>query len=96
VLVRKVEVVIAGEDRSPLRTVVNATGTVLHTNLGRALLAKAAIEEVVRVASTPVTLEYDLTEGGRGDRDEAVEADLLALTGAEAMVDHRSDQFLAI
>jgi L-seryl-tRNA(Ser) seleniumtransferase len=84
VLARKVEVVIAGEDRSPLRSVVNATGTVLHTNLGRALLAKAAIEEVVRVASTPVTLEYDLTEGGRGDRDEAVETDLLALTGAEA------------
>jgi L-seryl-tRNA(Ser) seleniumtransferase len=83
-LVRKVETVIAGEDRSPLRTVVNATGTVLHTNLGRALLAKAAIEEVVRVASTPVTLEYDLTEGGRGDRDEIIEADLLTLTGAEA------------
>ena len=83
-LVRRVETTIAGEDRSPLRSVVNATGTVLHTNLGRALLAKAAIDEVVRVASTPVTLEYDLTEGGRGDRDEVVEADLLALTGAEA------------
>jgi len=83
-LVRRVETTIAGEDRSPLRSVVNATGTVLHTNLGRALLAKAAIAEVVRVASTPVTLEYDLTEGGRGDRDEVVEADLLALTGAEA------------
>jgi len=75
---------ISQEDRSPLRTVVNATGTVLHTNLGRALLAKAALEEVVRVGSSPVTLEYDLTEAGRGDRDEVVEADLLALTGAEA------------
>ena len=75
---------IKQEDRSPLRTVVNATGTVLHTNLGRALLAKAALEEVVRVGSSPVTLEYDLTEAGRGDRDDVVESDLLTLTGAEA------------
>jgi L-seryl-tRNA(Ser) seleniumtransferase len=83
-IVRRVERLIASEDRSPLRSVVNATGTVLHTNLGRALLAQAAIEEIVRVATTPVTLEYDLAEGGRGDRDEVIEADLLALTGAEA------------
>ena len=64
---------IAQEDRSPFRTVVNATGTVLHTNLGRALLAKAALEEIVRVGSSPVTLEYDFTEAGRGDRDDVVE-----------------------
>ena len=82
-VVRRVTAVIAREDHSPLRSVVNATGTVLHTNLGRALLAKAAIDEVVRAAATPVTLEYDLIEGGRGDRDEVIEADLLALTGAE-------------
>lgn len=83
-IVRRVTAAIARDDRSPLRSVVNATGTVLHTNLGRALLAQAAIDEVVRVAATPVTLEYDLSEGGRGDRDEVIEADLLALTGAEA------------
>ncbi len=82
-VVRRVAAVIAREDHSPLRSVVNATGTVLHTNLGRALLAKAAIDEVVRAAATPVTLEYDLIEGGRGDRDEVIEADRLALTGAE-------------
>ena len=82
-VVRRVAAGIAREDHSPLRSVVNATGTVLHTNLGRALLAKAAIDEVVRAAATPVTLEYDLIEGGRGDRDEVIEADLLALTGAE-------------
>jgi len=76
---------IAQEDRSPLRSVVNATGTVLHTNLGRALLAKAALDEVVRVGSSTVTLEYDLAEAGRGDRDDIIEADLLALTGAEAV-----------
>jgi L-seryl-tRNA(Ser) seleniumtransferase len=84
-IVRRIEMTIAQEDRSPLRSVVNATGTVLHTNLGRALLAKAAVDEVVRVATTPVTLEYDLAGGGRGDRDDVVEADLLALTGAEAV-----------
>lgn len=70
--------------QSPLRSVINATGTVLHTNLGRALLATAAVAEVVRVATSPVTLEYALDEGGRGDRDQIVEDDLLALTGAEA------------
>ncbi|MBI3301972.1 MAG: L-seryl-tRNA(Sec) selenium transferase [Deltaproteobacteria bacterium] len=83
-VVRQVTARITSEDRSPLRSVVNATGTVLHTNLGRALLAQAAIDEIVRVAATPVTLEYNLREGGRGDRDDVVEADLLALTGAEA------------
>ena len=83
-LVRRVEQYLAKSGRSPLRTVINATGTVLHTNLGRALLAKAAVEEIVRAATTPVTLEYDLDEGERGDRDRIIEDDLLALTGAEA------------
>jgi L-seryl-tRNA(Ser) seleniumtransferase len=83
-ILRRVQATIAREARSPLRSVVNATGTVLHTNLGRALLARAAIDEVVRVATSPVTLEYDLGEGGRGDRDEIIEAELLTLTGAEA------------
>lgn len=83
-VVRQVEARIAIEDRSPLRSVVNATGTVLHTNLGRALLAKAAIHEMVRVAAEPVSLEFDLDEGERGDRDRIIEDDVRALTGAEA------------
>ncbi|MGE0683591.1 MAG: L-seryl-tRNA(Sec) selenium transferase [Candidatus Binatia bacterium] len=83
-LIRRVEQYLRNKDRSPLRTVVNATGTVLHTNLGRALLAKAAVEEVIRAATTPVTLEYDLDEGERGERDRVIEEDLLALTGGEA------------
>ena len=81
-LIRRVEQYLIGSEHSPLRTVINATGTVLHTNLGRALLA--AVDEVVRAATTPVTLEYDLNEGERGDRDQVIEEDLLALTGAEA------------
>jgi L-seryl-tRNA(Ser) seleniumtransferase len=83
-IIQRVHTLLSRYDRSPLRSVINATGTVLHTNLGRALLAQAAVEEVARVAVSPVTLEYDLTEGKRGDRDRIIEEDLLALTGAEA------------
>lgn len=83
-LIERITTRLRSEDQSPLRSVINATGTVLHTNLGRALLAPAAIDEMVRAASTPVTLEYDVSRAGRGDRDDLVEAELTALTGAEA------------
>jgi L-seryl-tRNA(Ser) seleniumtransferase len=75
---------MAAEQPLALRPVVNATGVVLHTNLGRALLAPEAIDAVTRVAATASNLEYDLHGGERGDRDDLVAGDLCALTGAEA------------
>ena len=55
------------------RPVINATGVVIHTNLGRAMLAEAAIDAVSRAARSPIDLEYDLERGRRGDRDRMVE-----------------------
>jgi len=66
-----------------LAPVVNATGVVLHTNLGRAPLARAAVEAVARVAAGYSALEYDLGRGARGVRDHHCRDLLLELTGAE-------------
>jgi L-seryl-tRNA(Ser) seleniumtransferase len=70
----------------PLRPVINASGVVIHTNLGRAPLASAAIERVCAMAGGYSTLEYDLAAGARGSRHVHVAQVLRELTGAEDAV----------
>ncbi len=69
-----------------LRPVINATGVILHTNLGRAPLAPAAAQAAAEIAVGYSTLEFDLAEGARGSRHTHVEEPLLALSGAEAAI----------
>jgi L-seryl-tRNA(Ser) seleniumtransferase len=74
-----------GAARTPhLRRIINATGVIVHTNLGRAPLAEAALDRVREIARGYSNLEYDLAAGGRGSRQEHVADSLRRLTGAEA------------
>lgn len=67
-----------------LKRVINATGTVLHTNLGRAVLSDEAVRHVMNIASNYSNLEYDLESGKRGSRHSHIEEWIKEMTGAEA------------
>ncbi len=75
---------LAGARRPSLRRVLNATGILVHTNLGRAPLSRAALERVAEVGSGYSNLEYDLEAGTRGSRQDHLVSLLCRLTGAEA------------
>ncbi|MCE9601052.1 MAG: L-seryl-tRNA(Sec) selenium transferase [Gemmatimonadetes bacterium] len=81
--IRAVESHVAERTRPSLRAAINATGVVLHTNLGRAPLAPAALEAIAEVARAASTLEYDVALGARGSRHVHCAALLAELTGAE-------------
>jgi L-seryl-tRNA(Ser) seleniumtransferase len=75
---------LAREAQPSLRPVINLTGTVLHTNLGRAIMPEVAARAVAQAMTHPVNLEFDLEGGDRGERDSHVERRLTKLTGADA------------
>ena len=83
-LCRQVLALVHKKTTMSLRPVINATGIVLHTNLGRARLSDAAVEAIHSVAQDYNTLEYNLEKGSRGSRYSHVEKLIAKLTGTEA------------
>ena len=83
-IARASERTVSEKARFSLRRVVNATGVVIHTNLGRSLLADEVRDVVANIASNYNTLEYSTQKGARGERNDHIEWLLCRLTGAEA------------
>ena len=87
IIIQEIRELVTGMSSAHLKKVVNATGIILHTNLGRAVLSKRAQEALQTAAANYTNLEYDLECGKRGSRYDHVESLLVRLTGAEgAMV----------
>lgn len=83
-LIGQAAAALARESQPTLRPVINATGVIVHTNLGRAPLSAAALDAIRAVGGGYSTLEYDLEPGQRGKRDRHIERILRDVTGAEA------------
>jgi len=83
-LIDSLEAILEKQSQPSLRAVINATGVLLHTNLGRAPLSRAALAAIESAASGYSTLEYDLAKGARGKRDLHASALLTRLTGGES------------
>jgi len=82
-LVRALDERLKKESRGNLREVINGTGVVIHTNLGRSPIAERAVDDLARLSGVYVNLEYDLQSGGRGSRHDIVRDLLRGITGAE-------------
>jgi len=78
--------ILERKGRMNLKNVINATGTVVHTNLGRSLISEKAAKNVVDVITSYNNLEYNLEKGGRGSRYDHIEELICRVTGAEAAV----------
>ncbi|GIU48681.1 L-seryl-tRNA(Sec) selenium transferase [Shewanella sairae] len=75
---------ISKAQRQSMSPVINLTGTILHTNLGRSQMCEAAIDAVTQVMRSPVPLEFDMGQGKRGHRDSAISTLIHELTGADS------------
>ncbi|MEG0372077.1 MAG: L-seryl-tRNA(Sec) selenium transferase, partial [Clostridium sp.] len=85
-IIKDIKILIKKKSSMHLKRVINATGTVLHTNLGRAVIAKSAIEAVVNISCGFNNLEFDLEKGERGSRYSHVEELICKITGAQAAI----------
>lgn len=83
-VMRRMETLVAAAMTPNLRPTINATGIVIHTNLGRSLLCQEAVDNLTLIARRYSNLEFNLAEGRRGSRYSAVEDLLCEITGAEA------------
>lgn len=82
-MVPDIEILIESLSALSLRPVINATGVVIHTNLGRSVLSEKLMDNVVKIATSYCNLEYDLAEGKRGKRYSHIKRLLIEITGAE-------------
>lgn len=85
-ILEEIKGIVTKRSQFNLKNVINATGTVVHTNLGRSLISEKAAKNVVDVITSYNNLEYNLEKGGRGSRYDHVEELICQVTGAEAAV----------